>query len=775
MGREELLTSIQNMLSVFQHKIKTANSNNELSLNVQSENSIGNILNEVCNYELVNSNLGEKNSKAVDLIDRDKQVAFQITATSTADKVYRTIIGFLESPFISHNYSLYIFILGTKGNYNQERINEMIRTKLKSHSSSSRFHFDVKEHILDIDDLYRMIANIVDLNKIRTIKHKIDDEFHSLSELLNSYETKRREIFFSFSDNDLDIALQIIESIVEEKIHIIHNSEKLDRNTALSESTRKFLRFSEYRDIQNNNSGHCLVLITQNYGEKWNRFGKCPILDYCIKKQTIIFPYVYGPVDSAFIKMIPLPKIPFRFSEDDLARMIHHLIKQILDNQPIEYKNFQMVLEMSESMSAFKQIALNRPMGYEIFEKLDNLTGDKFYIICFHRKALQEGSFQSIKESYPGILKEGRFNIILIKDDDQKDISIRKDNFRKLFGPRKIWYIDEFVYEFCTSKEFQDKLQVDKQQAQYFVMPHLQDEKANLITQNDLRFWLEKNGTPIMVLKGSGGIGKTTLAYEIERLYLKSKPNAKCIFIEAANIINTLRDKRVSDFYSIYKLSYEEDDGKLSQDRFRVNFDNGNILIIIDGIDEIIAKVNSFEVSRFIETVLDFTNELKNGKIVITCRDFFWKPPREDSDGISVIDIQPFSEKLAREFFSKRHESMPSIVNKCMRIAHSFYGSHEQIENIEFLPFVLDVVDNQVRYIIESELNVPDITQYVFESEVLNFRSESDFILYNICNRERVKLNQESVDSQIQLFTELALISNKQPGLRFTTQSLFIL
>lgn len=732
------------------------NKSNELSINIQSENIIANILNTVYNYDLENANvvLG-KNAAAVDLLDFEQSVAFQITANNTSEKIHSTVKKFLDSQLSVSIKHLYIFLLSDKRNYRQDKINDIIAAEKRKKPELNNFKFEVTKQVLDINDLYHEISNITDLDKVKRVKNKLDQELEELAIIFSTISTRRTQVFFSFADQDYPLAKAIIPKLINNQITILHQSEKINEDPTFSEAKGTKLIFVESEHLPNCQARYCIALFTKNYEMKWNRFSKCPMLEQSIRKQDMIFSYRIGSGSFKYLEIISLPEPPLLYSEFETGHIQDDVIQKIKIYQPIDYKDFLRILQMSDAQSEFRLVEQVKNFGFNIYEKKDKITGDDFHFVCFYKNALQESSFNYISEKYKSILNSGRFSILLIKEPGQQDPEKRKENFNKLFKPRKIWYVDEFVFLFCTPFQFREQIDMPEKDS-HFVMPYLVDQKNAHVSLEDLKVWLSHE-KPILVMKGSGGIGKTTLALQMQRLYLESKPNAKSIFIESGSLINPLRQRRVSDFYSLYDLSWGDNEGKLSREQFRLNFDNGNLMMIIDGIDELIAKVSSFEIDLFLETVKDFTNELRNGKIIITCRDYFWKTAKEDLRVIQTVEIRPFNIDLAEEFFDKRHPGSKPLVKKCMKLAKSVVGNQANENKIEFIPFVLDVVDNQINYTISDNDFEEETGQVEFNSEILNKNSPSDFILYNICNREFIRLGQEPVDTQIQLFIELSL------------------
>lgn len=98
MTQEYQLYRISQLLSRFREQVKILNSNGEFSINIHAENILINVLNKIydCNLENVNYVEG-KTYPSVDLRDRTKRIAFQVTSTADLEKVKHTLTKFIEN------------------------------------------------------------------------------------------------------------------------------------------------------------------------------------------------------------------------------------------------------------------------------------------------------------------------------------------------------------------------------------------------------------------------------------------------------------------------------------------------------------------------------------------------------------------------------------------------------------------------------------------------------------------------------------------------------
>ncbi len=123
--------------------------------------------------------------------------------------------------------------------------------------------------------------------------------------------------------------------------------------------------------------------------------------------------------------------------------------------------------------------------------------------------------------------------------------------------------------------------------------------------------WYNQVSKPLMVIKGYGGIGKTTLVkYFLDDLFNSNQNNnqsSKILFIDSKEILDEIsKQSTVNNVYDFYNALAKEKnlEKKLGKELLELSVDNGNLLIVLDGIDEVIAKlVSKFDIENFINTI----------------------------------------------------------------------------------------------------------------------------------------------------------------------------
>lgn len=228
MVRKQLLEKIIGYIDIFVREVKSYNAIGAYDINIHAEPTLIPILNGIFDLSLEWANKEKKNFPAVDLIDDKNGVAFQITATTSLDKV----IGTLEK-FIAHNLhqkypTLYIYVLTEKlESYNASRINKTIEGKIE---------FDADINIIDYRDILKRINNIVSVEKINNIAKLYEHEFSAVQ--LKAREHKFKDGFLTNQPEPL--YPNMVKVVFSPRVYIgIPLIDKKERLAAINEQRKK--------------------------------------------------------------------------------------------------------------------------------------------------------------------------------------------------------------------------------------------------------------------------------------------------------------------------------------------------------------------------------------------------------------------------------------------------------------------------------------------------------------------------------------------------------
>lgn len=169
MNQQKSLLRISQLLSRFSEQVDILNCNGEFSINIHAENILIGILNVIFDCKLENVNYQENRIyPAIDLRDKGKRLAIQVTASSNLAKIKHTLSEFIANGLYKDYDTLYIYVITKKQKtYKQSSINNIVEGK---------FSF-LTDNIIDKTDLYLKLNEMNDIQKIETICQLLESQF----------------------------------------------------------------------------------------------------------------------------------------------------------------------------------------------------------------------------------------------------------------------------------------------------------------------------------------------------------------------------------------------------------------------------------------------------------------------------------------------------------------------------------------------------------------------------------------------------------------------
>jgi len=438
-------------------------------------------------------------------------------------------------------------------------------------------------------------------------------------------------------------------------------------------------------------------------------------------------------------------------------------IKQDVDGRKLKgYPDFIKTLRLYRRSSNFTEIASRedktKKVGFQLIQEVDNVIKKATYYLYLYEGINQTQTLNVLKEFHNIIFKDKNLVIFIPLEKGLRKQNTRKKNIEDKFKPVNIFFIDDFIREQCTPSIIQEEtgrfLSISN-----FVAPIIKTLSVDMSVENYLSDWLDKSEEPLMVVKGTGGIGKTTFAQYVADIAKLKNNNATILFIDSVLIKDSLIKNRrhgsfrVYDFYEALFSITESLTEKLSEEVFTLNIDAGNIILVIDGLDEVISKIPEFNVKDFISSIKDSSKNLGGGKVIITCRTHFWDAIQEKGD-FTEIELEPFNKQQAQIFFEKSFQANEAKVKKGLRLAEEFRFPEDSVSKT-FDPYVLDII----RSIVSNEVSTLETDLSLFSSKLLKSEIKNDYIIYRVCDRERKRIGQISVDDQIKFFIHLAVVN----------------
>lgn len=309
--------------------------------------------------------------------------------------------------------------------------------------------------------------------------------------------------------------------------------------------------------------------------------------------------------------------------------------------------------------------------------------------------------------------------------------------------------IKEYIWDFCIDGDF--KCTIDSEGLNNYVDQSLiayTEDTAQ--SEPSARNFLSDKLSSVpehaaILIEAAGGMGKTWLCRSLaDDLRKKLGPNGLVVLIQAevlrAHLVEVgIGQVEVRSLYELYLLY-----GRSVQDRKsfdKATFDlaviSGNIVVIVDGLDELATVLQTqFDVAAFLTSINDLSTSLKTSQVLITTRDSLiaedldlnkYRIKRHQLLGFSTKDLEAYASKRFRHRNSKTELSFKLIK---MLSSAGLSGPEHRV-----IPFLADVVGN----ILEDEADKKDDPDFDFVHEETPYSSNNeviDKIIYSIFRRE---------------------------------------
>lgn len=272
--------------------------------------------------------------------------------------------------------------------------------------------------------------------------------------------------------------------------------------------------------------------------------------------------------------------------------------------------------------------------------------------------------------------------------------------------------------------------------------------------------------TSAKVIIAPGGTGKTTLCQYIASEY-QNPENAISVFIQSEELresaqvdgVDKSKIESVYDLYELYSQVISAQSGaQLTYDKatFEVALITGRLVLVIDGMDEIISLFpETLDLDAFLKSIEDLNRQLASCKIVITSRnDVFDFELMEKYEHLDKYQLLGFDESACESYLGRRFRKLPQPEALKQKVLSNIRPLLKSDEKQRILPFVVDLLSSLAEDSSDDEVNI----ELSFDGK--NYESNediTDYLVYSVLRREWQRQKIEiPVEDVLEIFLEIS-------------------
>jgi len=453
-----------------------------------------------------------------------------------------------------------------------------------------------------------------------------------------------------------------------------------------------------------------------------------------------------------------------------------------LDKDNTTHDDFRKILEAAYQnceVSILNNVSIPSPKIYYSYLKIDLSPSSQEYYLFLRNDS---NKVRLIEHFFNEETVHTPLNICCNKKSAVQSLndSWRSDFLSKLHaksgevaGQSRFSYLDEYLWERTIPKGLKQSgnfsLEKDFISPAYSLSQESEDKSAetSVPIESYLTDWTINGTSPICLIIGPGGVGKTTVIKDLcDKIHNNAGIMKTVYFVDgsifAQKIDNMDADsilsvESIADLVSHYFLTI----GNAQSPPFFLNeyvlhfaISSGNIVVVIDGLDEIAAVLkDKFSVEAFLSDVISINSVLSHSKILITARKYYFESVlsvMEDdiTENADVIAIEGFTKDMANDYFLKKFVEDTGKIEIALELMGTFSKHSDRL----YSPFVA--------YIVSDIINKQEhpITGTGIASKYLSEKSEFEDIILNVCNREIERQALRcGIDDLLELFKEIVI------------------
>lgn len=405
-----------------------------------------------------------------------------------------------------------------------------------------------------------------------------------------------------------------------------------------------------------------------------------------------------------------------------------------------------------EIVDTYPKIEKKNDDRYEIYKIVNRVHNNFEYFVFIDGSSSMKNLVDSIKQ-----IEKFEVEPFLLtnKPADLKNPEKRIQYLKKISGWKQVSFIDDFGRNYLYKEQIKDFLfEKFLNNTPYFINSLTEFKGQKKIAMKVLEDWYLTDDMPLMVITGEGGIGKTEIVRQFLNKNLKENENF-LLYLDSETVINNTSTK-VTDIYHIYRSIASEHNSLFYDELFKLCIDNGTLIVVIDGLDEVVARLSTkFNLTEFVQSIVNnYSFNLTRAKIIITCRDSIWDSFIEkESEKILEMKLLPFSTKQVRSYFENSYSDNKTIgkaISAAEKLKFNIAGE------AHFSPFVVDTIRRLLEQNPEAFKDESFKVDSNLSEEFYFSNNPTDFLIMSVLKREFLKNSRLDVSKQIQIFVEMS-------------------
>jgi hypothetical protein len=309
----------------------------------------------------------------------------------------------------------------------------------------------------------------------------------------------------------------------------------------------------------------------------------------------------------------------------------------------------------------------------------------------------------------------------------------------------------DFIWKYCIDESF--KLRNRPSPVRYYTPQSLiysLDGDATEHTDSAHEYFVsrlqEATATIGHLVVAQGGMGKTSLCLTVGKellsraadihssvVLIQAEP-IKSYFAEHGQFNRTIRS--IYDLYEVYSRYHSPED-VLGQNIFELAFLGGNLIVIIDGLDEFVSLFpDTFYLSSFLESLAQFHSELGSSSVLMTTRD----NDLIEYSHLAALRIEKhhllgFSHANCLSFLKRRFRLYPDKDQIVGRVLDKIEALKLKDNDERIIPFFVDIAAT----VEEDSLSASEASKFDIVEDDTPYPSNNDLtdhIIHSVLRRE---------------------------------------